>query len=330
MALVGRFGTLAVCLVVASCVPPMAAVCPCQKQLSVCNEVAAEGSVVFIGVVESITPKALGYWNPSRRPVWDTLNAAYDRVAADPSPQALLEWKGAIRNLFPDLPDHLKEELGEARTHAALLKVFNEVMGGGTQVRFHVETVFRSGDDDDDDNDSNLAPKKEFSVWTPFGDCGVDFQAGERYLVYAVSDEGTDDVETNRCMRTKRLSEAGRDLAYLYVYKNYPKAAGRMEGIATYDPRFQPEYAAPLDQTKTDQPAPGVVMELQSDQSVRYATADRDGWFVFDGVAPGDYKLSAYGRGFPEIVKRLAPARVVRMKAKGCVNQVVSLPRAGP
>ena len=71
-------------------------------------------------------------------------------------------------------------------------------------------------------------------------------------------------------------------------------------------------------------------MELQSDQGARYATADSNGWFVFDGVAPGDYKLSAYGRGFPDIVKRLGPARVVRMKAKGCVNQVVSIPRAGP
>ena len=227
MALVRRCRTLAVCLVVAWCVPPMAAVCPCQKQLSVCNEVAAEGSVVFIGVVESITPKALGYWNPSRRPVWDTLNAAYDRVAADPSPQALLEWKGAIRNLFPDLPDHLKEELGEARTHSSLLKVFNEVMGSGTQVRFHVETVFRNGDDDDDDNHSDLAPKKEFSLWTPFGDCGVDFQAGERYLVYAVSDEGTDERRNEPVHADKTIVGGGEGSCLPVCVQNYPKAAGR-------------------------------------------------------------------------------------------------------
>jgi hypothetical protein len=150
------------------CVRPLTAACPCQKQLSVCNEVAAEGSVVFIGEVESISPKALGYWNPSRRAVWGALNESYDRVAENPSPQAVLEWKAAIRRLFPDLPERLKQELTEASTHAALLKVFNEVMGGGTEVRFRVETVYR-GDDDDDDDDGPTA-KKSFSVWTPFGD----------------------------------------------------------------------------------------------------------------------------------------------------------------
>jgi hypothetical protein len=315
------------CLLAACCVQPLVAVCPCQKQLSVCNEVAAEGTVVFIGAVESITPKALGYWNPSRRPVWDSLNAAYDRLAADPSSQALLEWKGAIRRLFPDLPDNLRQQLSEAGTHAALLKVFNEVMGAGTQVRFHVETVFRDGDDDDDKDNDNDAPKKDFTVWTPFGDCGVDFQPGERYLVYAVSDEGTAEVETNRCMRTKRLSDAGRDLAYLYFYKNHPKAAGRLEGVATYDPRFQPEYGAALDRPKTGAPAAGVVLELRSDQGARYTTADGNGWFVFDGLAAGNYKLSAYARGFPDAVKLLAAPPGLSFKARGCANQVVLIPR---
>jgi hypothetical protein len=317
------------CLLAAWCAQPLSAVCPCQKQLSVCNEVAAEGSVVFIGAVESISPKALGYWNPSRRALWDSLNAAYDRVAADPSPQALLEWKGAIRRLFPDLPDNLRQELSEAGTPAALLKVFHEVMGAGTQVRFRVETLFRDGDDDDDKDDDKRAPAKEFTVWTPFGDCGVDFQPGERYLVYAVSDEGTEEVETNRCMRTKRLSDAGRDLAYLYFYKNHPKAAGRLEGVATYDPRFQPEYGAALDQPKTGAAAAGVVLELQSDYGTRYTASDADGWFVFDGLAAGDYKLAAYARGFPDTVRLLAAPARLSIKARGCINQIVLIPRAG-
>jgi Carboxypeptidase regulatory-like domain len=318
------------CLLAACCALPLQAVCPCQKQLSVCNEVAAEGSIVFVGAVKSITPKALGYWNPARRGLWDGLNAAYDRLSANPSPPALLEWKDSIGRLFPDLPEKLRQELNVARTQAALLRVFNEVMGGGTQVRFQVETVFRGDDDDDDKDDDKVSPKKEFSVWTPFGDCGIDFQVGERYLVYAVSDEGTDDVETNRCMRTRRLSDAGRDLAYMYYYKNHPKASGRLEGVVTSDPRYQPEYGAPLEQTKTSAPMAGVVIELQSAAGTRYATSDPDGWFVFDGLAAGEYKVAAYARGFPERVKLLAPPGAVYMKDRGCVNQIVLIPRAGP
>jgi hypothetical protein len=308
---------------------PAAAVCPCQKQLSACNEVATEGTVVFIGEVQSISPKALGYWNPTRKAAWDALNESYDRVAETASPKAVQEWKAAIGRLFPDLPANLQKELSQANTPAALLKVFHEVTGGGTQVRFQVETVFR-GDDDDDKDDDGPAAKKQFSVWTPFGDCGVDFQTGERYLVYAVSDEGTGEVETNRCMRTTRLSDAGRDLAYLYVYKNHPKAAGRVEGIATYDSRFQPDYGDALDRTKTGAPAAGTVLELQSGAGVRYTESNADGWFVFDGLAQGAYKLSAYARGFPEKVQRVTPPSVFRISGKGCVNQIVLIPHAGP
>src|SRR5262249_37793721 len=136
-------------------------------------------------------------------------------------------------------------------------------------------------------------------------------------------------VETNRCMRTKRLSDAGRDLAYLYFYKNHPKASGRLEGIATYDERFQPDYGAPLDLTKTGAPAAGVVIELKSDTRTRYAASNADGWFVFDGLAEGDYKLSAYARGFPETVRMLAAPGVFHIKAKGCMNRIVVIPRGG-
>ncbi len=40
-------------------------------------------------------------------------------------------------------------------------------------------------------------------------------------------------------MRTKRLSDAGDDLAYLYFYKNQPEASSRLEGFATSDRQSQ-------------------------------------------------------------------------------------------
>ena len=39
-------------------------------------------------------------------------------------------------------------------------------------------------------------PEDRFEVWTPFGECGVSFQTGETYLVYASDDEETSDSIT--------------------------------------------------------------------------------------------------------------------------------------
>jgi hypothetical protein len=131
-------------------------------------------------------------------------------------------------------------------------------------------------------------------------------------------------------MRTQRLTDAGRDLAYLYFYKNHPKSAARLEGVATFDPRYQPDYGTALDQTKTGQPAASIVLELQSARGALYTTSGADGWFAFDGLAPGDYKLTPFARGFPDKVQRLAAPLTFRVSAKGCVNEVVLIPRAGP
>ena len=107
---------------------------------------------------------------------------------------------------------------------------------GGMRVRFRVQTLFKH-EDDDDDHDSQKPveePEDHFEVWTPFGDCGISFQTGETYLVYAGDDEETSDsIATDSCTRTRRLSEAGEDLAYLYFYKEHPQESTRIDGYAT-------------------------------------------------------------------------------------------------
>jgi hypothetical protein len=317
-----------------ACTSPVRAACPCQTLLSVCSEVAAEGTLVFIGRVESITPRFLSPWSASRRSDLDRLNQSYEHYLANPSPQALGEWKDTVRRVLPDLPEQTSQRLAAAGSHSALLKLFDEVLSTGTLVRFRVEEVYKAhGDDDDDDDnddDGRLAAKKQFDVWTPFGECGFAFQPGERYLVYAVSDEGTDHVETNRCTRTKRLSDAGADLAFLYFYKHHAKAAGHLEGIATYDPLLHIEFGASLDTVKTRSPAPGTVIRVQSGEQDRYATAAADGSFLLDGLAVGDYEISAYAPGFPDRIHEVAAPRKFHMKERGCATRIVLLPTGKP
>jgi hypothetical protein len=308
--------------------------CGCQVSVPVCNEVAYS-STVFIGTVESISPTFLEDWSLSRRPSLQLLNQANERFLSDRSPQNLATLKDVFRKTFPDLPEDQRSRLDKADSQKSLVDLFSAVLGHGKRVRFRVTTVFRNGDDDDDDqkakdkeakakDDNDDAKDQVFDVWTPFGDCGFDFQTGETYLVYADSDEDTDIMETDSCTRTRRLSDAGPDLAYLYFYKERKAASGRLEGFTTFDALYQVKQR---DADKIDSPVPGVTVELKSAGGMRYTRSDASGKFLFDGLEAGDYQLSGYGPGFPDKVKLLSGPKRFHVDARGCSNQVLLIPK---
>jgi hypothetical protein len=320
--------------------------CGCQLTVPVCNEVAYS-SAVFIGTVESISPTFLSDWSLSRRPSLQQLNLANERFLSDRSPQNLATLKDVFRKTFPDLPEDQRGRLDKADSQRSLVDLFSAVLGHGKRVRFRVSTVFRNGDDDDDrktpdkdrdkdkekdagkdakagDDDGDDAKDQVFDVWTPFGDCGFDFQAGETYLVFADSDEDTNIMETDSCTRTRRLSDAGPDLAYLYFYKERRAASGRLEGFTTFDALYQ---VKPRDADKIDSPVPGLTVELKSASGMLYTHSDPSGKFLFDGLEAGDYQLSGYAPGFPDTVKLLSGPKRFHIDARGCSNQVLLIPK---
>jgi hypothetical protein len=75
-------------------------------------------------------------------------------------------------------------------------------------------------------------------------------------------------------------------------------------------------------------PVPGVVIELRSDRLTRYATADREGRFVFDGLAKGAYTLSAsaFDRSYPANPNRLAGPLEFSLESKSCGFEVLVVP----
>jgi hypothetical protein len=175
-------------------------------------------------------------------------------------------------------------------------------------------------DSDDKDEDS-------FEIWTAFGDCGVDFQAGETYLVYANSDEGTDYFFTSSCTRTRRLSDSGEDLSYLFVYKNHPEESARLEGFVTTNERYKLDFDPLHNPSSIQSAVQGVVVELQSDRLTRYAESDRDGHFVFDGLRKGRYGVSAFAQGYPQDARLLVGPEPLQIDEKGCATQVLLVPR---
>jgi hypothetical protein len=277
--------------------------------MSVCNEVAAT-DIIFVGAVEAIEPSFLDSWNAGQSAALDLLNQESARAQADRSPAAFAKLRDAYLKIFPDLPADHKKRLAAATSPDQLAELFYWILDHGKRVRLRVKTVFRGelGDDDDD-----KAPAK----------------TGETYLVYADDDEESNIMTTGACTRTRRLTDAGDDLAYLYFFKNYADSAGRVEGFVTADLLFQRDLDLAHYNGRIGAPVAAVV-ELKSGGRARYAETDDKGRFVFDGIASGDFTVSAYAPGYPAEVRLLAGPKPVRMEKRACATQVLVAPPANP
>jgi hypothetical protein len=276
-------------------IPTSLPACQCLLTLSACHEVALADRV-FIGTVESVEPSFPNRWNPTE------------------SPSVPLSRQLAAM----DLPDYYKRRLAAAKTNDDIARLFYAIVAQGRRVRFKVKTTFRGEEEE------------SLEVWTDSGDCGYDFQVGETYLVYADEDEESGRINTSVCYRNRRLSDAGDDLAYLFFYRNGGDDAARLEGFVTSDEFYQRDLDKAHDPEKIKLPAPGVILELNSGHARRYTQSDRDGRFVFDGLAGGEYTVSVFDAGYPEVVKLLVGPARVEVEKKGCASQMLLAPKLPP
>jgi hypothetical protein len=327
--------------------PAMA--CSCSGTLSPCYEVGA-GAAVFTGKVISVSPAFLNRLNGSSRADASRVAQFRDQLSAGVPAQNLPGMKETFLALIPGLPQESIQRVREAKSGQALAKIFDSILNQGSYVTLEVKTVFTKGGDDDDknggdkdddrasdarkgkpkddddkDGDDALAAGKLFSVWTPSFDCGVEFQTGETYLVYASMDEDSATVETDICMGTRRLSDAGADLPYLSFVQIDPKKSGHLDGFVTSD--FAAS-ARPAESDTISSPVGRVLIELKSGDMVRYATSGRDGRFVFDGLADDSYKLTGYTTEYPDPQHLVAGPDELKIKVKGC-SRYVLLTRPG-
>jgi hypothetical protein len=115
------------------------------------------------------------------------------------------------------------------------------------------------------------------------GDCGFDFQAGRRYLVFAHQWKGK--LSTGICSPTKLLDKAKDDLAYLRQPFG-PSAGGRIYGIATY--RIS---SLSNDSPGSSRPAARYTVTLRSERREWRTTTNDEGQYEFTGMPAGTYAL---------------------------------------
>jgi hypothetical protein len=150
------------------------------------------------------------------------------------------------------------------------------------RVRFVVEENFRG---------ASVKRGGALEVLTGFGggDCGYDFRIGERYLVYAQHFPNAESLFTGICSRTRRLSEAAADLAYLRT-RSQPERAAGIEGSInelSRDPETKETRMVGPMRSVT------VVAERQGDGRRWEAKTDEQGWFRIWGLTFGRYTVRA-------------------------------------
>jgi hypothetical protein len=129
-----------------------------------------------------------------------------------------------------------------------------------------------------------------------------------------------DSVETDTCMGTRRLSDAGADLPYLSFLKDNPAESTHLDGFVTSDPAVR---ANPPETDSIPSPVAGVLVELKSQDGSRYTTSSRDGRFTFDGLAASVYELRAYGAEGPDPQRLVGGPEEFKVAPRSCARHVL-------
>jgi hypothetical protein len=293
--------------------------CSCLVRFSLCQEVAAS-STVFIGKVESVYPS---YLDSANRRKAVEFRDEVSRLHSEPSPGAIQQLKAVYSNMLGVGPGGSMADFERASSIEQLDTVFDRILAQGKRVQLRVRRKFNEAADDDQPNHSagSAAPIERLVVWTGVDDCGVDFQSGETYLIYAGSDEQTGKLETSVCSRTRRLTGATEDLGYLFFI-------GQGEGKNV---QIEGKLVPPLPDRSADQPASGaplpsgLVVALIGEGQTRYTRSGPDGGFVFDGLGPGTYKISVYPAAFPRVTASLGEPVQISVREKTCAKASIPL-----
>ena len=151
--------------------------------------------------------------------------------------------------------------------------------------------------------------QKEIEIVTGIGggDCGYSFQTRVDYIIYAhKNSEGR--LETGICSRTRPLTQAAEDLAYLHAFPQLPAAADIRVSVVD-NSTWQ----------KGRRPMPKVRTTISGPDGLSEALTDSAGRATFAALTPGEYTVQWASDGYTSGNCK------VQIHAKGCAEVPVTV-----
>lgn len=148
----------------------------------------------------------------------------------------------------------------------------------------------------------------EVEVLTGLGDadCGFGFRRSQQYLVYAYRSANDQKLHTSICTRTRAISEAEKDLAYIRGLSK-AKDGGTISGEVVRQIRNETGGS-------NGQPLAGVKVTLDGPQKAE-AVTDAKGEFRVEGLEPGEYTVVPVA---PRRLSTRGPDQKVKVADRGC------------
>jgi hypothetical protein len=142
--------------------------------------------------------------------------------------------------------------------------------------------------------------------------CGMEFQRGQDYLVYAHRIPGTRALATGVCSRTSRAEDAASDLSYLRSLASSAPPA-HIYGFVTANP-WDTRRAE-----KSTEPLADVPMHLTSNTRKWVAATDSMGAYDFPMLPAGAFSL------YPDLPRKLGGggSRTISLHEHGCSQQIL-------
>jgi hypothetical protein len=151
--------------------------------------------------------------------------------------------------------------------------------------------------------------QKEIEIVTGMGggDCGYSFKSAVDYVIYAYKNsEGR--LETGICSRTRPLTQAAEDVAYLRAIPQLPDTADIR--VSVVDDSTWQAGRPPMQRVRT---------AISGPDGLREALTDSAGRATFAGLQPGEYTVQWASDGYR------SGNRNVQIHSKGCAEVPVTM-----
>jgi Carboxypeptidase regulatory-like domain len=134
---------------------------------------------------------------------------------------------------------------------------------------------------------------REVEIVTSATSCGVAFQDGQDYLVFANKREGSDILDAHACSGTKLVSRSGQELEHLRAVARGEGRSG-VYGFVTANPS---DIVPPM---RASKPVAGVSIQLSYGNESQRAFTDAEGKYEFGLLPAGRYQIQAELSNVPE------------------------------